>query len=99
MKFALRLLSVITTFVMLIVLIGGALVTKTGSGLGCGRQWPLCHGRFFPEMNPASIIEWSHRMSTGVSTILVLALAVLCWKKLVQYSVKPNFWSSCPLYF
>ncbi|BBP89049.1 hypothetical protein BsIDN1_26670 [Bacillus safensis] len=28
MKFALRLLSVITTFVMLIVLIGGALVTK-----------------------------------------------------------------------
>lgn len=82
MKFALRLLSVITTFVMLIVLIGGALVTKTGSGLGCGRQWPLCHGRFFPEMNPASIIEWSHRMSTGVSTILVLALAVLCWKKI-----------------
>jgi len=82
MKFALRLLSVVTTFVMLIVLIGGALVTKTGSGLGCGRQWPLCHGRFFPEMNPASIIEWSHRMSTGVSTILVLALAVLCWKKI-----------------
>ncbi|WP_353855885.1 heme A synthase [Bacillus sp. Bos-x628] len=82
MKFGLRLLSVVTTFVMLIVLIGGALVTKTGSGLGCGRQWPLCHGRFFPEMNPASIIEWSHRMSTGVSTILVLALAILCWKKI-----------------
>ncbi|MGA3882266.1 COX15/CtaA family protein, partial [Bacillus pumilus] len=56
MKFALRLLRVITTFVLLIVLIGGALVTKIGSGLGCGRQWPLCHGRFFPDMNPASII-------------------------------------------
>ncbi|MFS0654241.1 COX15/CtaA family protein [Bacillus sp. 179-C3.3 HS] len=82
MKFILRLLSVVTTFVMLIVLIGGALVTKTGSGLGCGREWPLCHGRFLPEMNPASIIEWSHRMSTGVSTILVLALAILCWKKI-----------------
>ncbi|MGE6631258.1 COX15/CtaA family protein [Bacillus sp. NPDC077027] len=82
MKFALRLLSVVTTFVMLIVLIGGALVTKTGSSLGCGRQWPLCHGRFFPEMNTASIIEWSHRMSTGVSTILVVALAILCWKKI-----------------
>lgn len=46
MNKALKALGVLTTFVMLIVLIGGALVTKTGSGQGCGRQWPLCHGRF-----------------------------------------------------
>lgn len=41
MKFALRLLSVVTTFVMLIVLIGGALVTKTGSGLGHADSGPF----------------------------------------------------------
>lgn len=91
MNKALKALGVLTTFVMLIVLIGGALVTKTGSGQGCGRQWPLCHGRFFPELNPASIIEWSHRFASGISIILVLSLAFWSWRKITPIFRETTF--------
>lgn len=40
----LKWLSVASSLGMLLVLVGGALVTKTESGLGCGRSWPLCNG-------------------------------------------------------
>ena len=99
MNKALKALGVLTTFVMLVVLIGGALVTKTGSGLGCGRQWPLCHGRFFPELNAASIIEWSHRLASGVSIVLVLSLAFGHGEKSRLFSVKQPFSPLCPLSF
>ncbi|MEC3840985.1 heme A synthase CtaA [Bacillus amyloliquefaciens] len=91
MNKALKALGVLTTFVMLVVLIGGALVTKTGSGLGCGRQWPLCHGRFFPELNAASIIEWSHRLASGVSIVLVLSLAFWAWRKVTPVFRETTF--------
>lgn len=41
-------IAIITSIVMFLVLIGGALVTKTESGLGCGRSWPLCDGQLIP---------------------------------------------------
>lgn len=82
MNRALKSLGIFTTFVMLLVLIGGALVTKTGSGMGCGREWPLCNGKFFPALTPESIIEWSHRMASGISIIVVLSLVVWTWIKL-----------------
>ncbi|MDI5788155.1 COX15/CtaA family protein [Bacillus licheniformis] len=62
------------------MLIGGALVTKTGSGMGCGRSWPLCNGSIFPALTLESIIEWSHRFVSGTSGVLVLALAIWTWK-------------------
>ncbi|MDQ6898779.1 MAG: COX15/CtaA family protein [Candidatus Dormibacteraeota bacterium] len=62
---------------MLVVLIMGARVTDTGSAAGCGRDWPLCNGRFIPEFAAATAIEFSHRLVTGVEGFLILALAVL----------------------
>jgi cytochrome c oxidase assembly protein subunit 15 len=82
MNRTLKSLGVFTSFIMLLVLIGGALVTKTGSGMGCGRQWPLCNGKFLPALTPESIIEWSHRMASGISIIVVLSLVVWTWIKL-----------------
>ncbi|KAA6452993.1 COX15/CtaA family protein [Bacillus swezeyi] len=82
MNKALKGLGIITTIAMLFVLIGGALVTKTGSGMGCGRSWPLCNGSIFPALTLESIIEWSHRFVSGTSGILVLALAIWSWKKI-----------------
>ena len=82
MNKALKGLGIITTIAMLFVLIGGALVTKTGSGMGCGRSWPLCNGSIFPALTLESIIEWSHRFVSGTSGVLVLALAIWTWKKI-----------------
>ena len=69
-------LGVAATLGMFLVLVMGATVTTTGSAEGCGRDWPLCHGRFIPDFALATAIEFSHRAVTGVEGILILALTV-----------------------
>ena len=64
---------------LLIVL--GAVVRISGSGLGCGDHWPLCNGRLFPSLNDIpTVIEWSHRLLAALVSVLVLALAALAWR-------------------
>lgn len=67
-----RKLTIVTCIGMLIVLLGGALVTNTDSGDGCGTDWPLCHGKFIPAKTLESAIEYSHRFLTGVVGIFVV---------------------------
>lgn len=57
---------------MFLVLIAGSIVTKTGSGLGCGHHWPLCNGKFVPAYTIQSAFEYSHRLITGIVGLLVL---------------------------
>lgn len=77
----LKSLSVVSTIGMIFILIGGALVTKTGSGAGCGDSWPLCNGQLIPSViTPELIIEYSHRIVSSVMGITVLALGILAWK-------------------
>jgi cytochrome c oxidase assembly protein subunit 15 len=72
-------LSVVTTIGMFLVLIMGATVTSTGSGEGCGRSWPLCHGEFIPTYTVETLIEYSHRTVSGAVGLLVAALAIGAW--------------------
>ncbi|MCA1322274.1 heme A synthase [Bacillus tianshenii] len=73
--------AVCTSIIMLFVLIGGALVTKTGSGMGCGRSWPLCHGELIPSnIDFALVVELSHRIVSGLAAIVVLVLSVWAWR-------------------
>ncbi|MEI3611017.1 COX15/CtaA family protein [Pseudogracilibacillus sp. SO30301A] len=73
-------LSVVSTIGMIFILLGGALVTKTESGMGCGSSWPLCNGQLFPsELTPELIIEYSHRLVSTIIGVTVLLLAVLSW--------------------
>jgi cytochrome c oxidase assembly protein subunit 15 len=60
-----------------LVILWGAVVRATGSGAGCGDNWPLCNGDFFPH-HPrlATVIEFAHRSMTGVSTVLVIGLVI-----------------------
>lgn len=77
----LKWLSVVSTIGMIFVLIGGALVTKTESGMGCGSSWPLCEGQFMPAViSPELIVEFSHRLISGIMGVTVLALSILSWK-------------------
>ncbi len=78
---SLKWLAVATTIGMILVLLGGALVTKTESGMGCGRSWPLCNGQFLPsEITPELIIELAHRLVSGSVGFLVLILSIWTWK-------------------
>jgi heme a synthase len=64
-------------FYNVLVILWGALVRASGSGAGCGNHWPLCNGQVIP-VSPGfhTIIEFTHRMMTGGSTFIVLALLV-----------------------
>ncbi|MGO4182526.1 heme A synthase [Paenibacillus sp. TAF43_2] len=79
-----RALALAACIGMLLVLLGGALVTNTDSGRGCGDDWPLCHGKFIPAYTIESMIEYSHRLVTGFEGLLVLATAVAMFRKFRQ---------------
>jgi cytochrome c oxidase assembly protein subunit 15 len=55
--------AALTTLTLFIVLVAGFVVTDTGSGRGCGGTWPLCDGRFVPDLALHAAIEFSHRSS------------------------------------
>ncbi|WP_050614652.1 COX15/CtaA family protein [Bacillus testis] len=80
---ALKRFAVLTTIGMLLILLGGALVTKTDSGMGCGRSWPLCDGQIIPaDITKEMVIEWSHRSVSGAVGLMVLILSFWSWKKI-----------------
>ena len=65
---------------LLIVL--GAVVRISGSGMGCGDHWPLCNGHLFPPLNEIrTVIEWSHRLVAAAVSILVIGLVALDWRR------------------
>lgn len=79
----LKWLAIASSVGMLLILLGGALVTKTDSGMGCGRHWPGCNGQLIPdEITAEVLIEFSHRLVTGAVGILILALAIWAWRAL-----------------
>ncbi len=60
------------------VILWGTLVRATGSGAGCGNHWPLCNGTVMqPSPTAQTMIEFTHRITSGISLISVLAL--LAW--------------------
>jgi cytochrome c oxidase assembly protein subunit 15 len=75
----LKFFAVAATVGMFIVLLMGATVTNTGSGEGCGKSWPLCHGQFIPEYAFETLVEYSHRLVTGVEGLLILGLSIGAW--------------------
>jgi protoheme IX farnesyltransferase len=63
------------------VILFGAFVRATGSGAGCGSHWPLCNGQVLPRPeNVKSLIEFSHRIMSGLDGFFVLALVVAAWR-------------------
>lgn len=64
----------INAAVMMLVLLMGALVTKTGSGEGCGRSWPMCHGNLVPDPTMESYVEYSHRLVSGIAGLIVFGI-------------------------
>ncbi|MEW9501435.1 COX15/CtaA family protein [Jeotgalibacillus marinus] len=96
---ALKYLAVITTFVMLLVLLGGALVTKTDSAAGCGQSFPLCHGQIIPDdLQFETIVELSHRVVSATAGFLVLLLSVWSWRA-IGYKRETNFLAILAFFF
>jgi heme A synthase len=59
----------------------GAIVRITGSGMGCGDNWPKCYGYWFPPLTrPDLIIEVTHRYLAAALFVAIVALLATAWR-------------------
>lgn len=70
------------------VILWGAYVRATGSGAGCGAHWPSCQGDVIPRAPKLeTLIEFSHRATSGLALIFVLILIVWAFRRYKKGSV------------
>jgi heme A synthase len=78
-------MALVTALLTAGLIVFGAVVRVTDSGLGCGNDWPLCDGRIVPPLdNLTAWIEWLHRLFAlliGLSGIGMLALAIRAYRR------------------
>jgi heme A synthase len=83
----------------ILVVAWGAYVRATGSGAGCGRHWPMCNGEVIPrEARVTTLIEFSHRLSSGVAligTLVLLVGAILVYPR--GHRVRRGAWTTASL--
>src|SRR6476619_1017909 len=60
------------------IVLTGAGVRLTGSGLGCP-DWPKCYGGAVPPLDAHAVIEYGNRLLTGFVGLAVIAAAVLAF--------------------
>lgn len=60
-------------YTYLLVVFGG-IVRITGSGLGCGDDWPRCNGEWIPAFTVETLIEYTHRLLAAGIGVVVLAV-------------------------
>ncbi len=63
-----------------LIVLSGAAVRLTGSGLGCP-QWPRCYGKVYPPLNTHALIEFSNRMVTIPVTIAAFVAFALALRR------------------
>lgn len=65
----------------LLVILWGAFVRATGSGAGCGSDWPTCKGEVIPRApSTETLIEITHRATSGIALLMVVALLIFAWR-------------------
>jgi cytochrome c oxidase assembly protein subunit 15 len=63
-----------------LIVLSGAAVRLTGSGLGCP-DWPKCYGHAYPPLNTHAVIEFSNRIITVPVSIAAGAAWVLALRR------------------
>jgi heme a synthase len=61
-----------------LIVLTGAAVRLTGSGLGCP-DWPKCYGGTVPPLETHAVIEYGNRLLTGFVGVAVIAASALAW--------------------
>ena len=74
---SLQVFASLTLAAVLGVILWGAYVRASGSGAGCGAHWPVCNGTVVPRApSTQTLIEYTHRVTSGLSLLLVVALFI-----------------------
>jgi heme A synthase len=65
----------------LVVILWGVFLRASHSGDGCGQHWLTCQGEVIPSAPELkTIIEYSHRVSTAIAGIVVVALVIWAFR-------------------
>ncbi|MCC6543625.1 MAG: heme A synthase [Nitrospirae bacterium] len=68
----------ITILFLYLLMIMGAFVTSTGSGLACP-DWPLCYGSVRPPFRMHIWFEWGHRLLGALTGSLLIMSTAYVW--------------------
>ena len=75
-----ELVTLVALVALTLIVLSGAAVRLTGSGLGCP-DWPRCYGHIYPKLQTHSLIEFSNRVVSGAVGVVTVAVAGLAWKR------------------
>ena len=75
-----RRLSLVALAALTVIVLTGAAVRLTGSGLGCP-DWPKCYGKALPPLSTHALIEFSNRALSGLVGVVALATAALAFRR------------------
>jgi heme A synthase len=68
-----------------VVILWGVFLRASKSGDGCGQHWLTCHGEIIPSAPEfKTVIEFSHRLTSGLAFIAVLVLLVWAFRKFAK---------------
>jgi len=70
--------TLVALIALALIVLTGAAVRLTGSGLGCP-DWPKCYGGTVPPLETHAVIEYGNRLLTGFVGLAVIAASVLAW--------------------
>lgn len=69
-------IAAVTAGYTYLLMVWGGIVRITGSGLGCGSDWPRCHGSWIPPMDLTTLIEYVHRL---LAAGIIIPVAILVY--------------------
>ena len=75
-----RRVAYVTLGSLTLIVLTGAAVRLTDSGLGC-ENWPKCGGTPLPPLSTHALIEFGNRAISGVVGLITVAAAVLAWTR------------------
>jgi heme A synthase len=86
----LRLLAFVTAGFAYAIIVLGFVVRITGSGMGCGDDWPLCNGSLLPTFDHIeTVIEFSHRLAVLCLSGFTVVVGI------VAYGLKATTGGAC----
>ncbi len=75
-----ELLSLAALVALTAIVLTGAAVRLTGSGLGCP-DWPRCYGHVYPPLRGHALIEFGNRVVGAAVGIAVALVALAAWRR------------------